>query len=323
MNRNKQKLLIMSSVIIVVVVMVIVAITYRTPSNRPTSTQGDSPVEVNKDEDNNTPIPTATPVKPIVILPYLIEMLDFQEEDVQSISVEYKGMKQDIPAERLYVILQSLRWADTTAAKAETEAKADVEQAVIHFALKEQVVDLPYDINNNTFELGGSSYYADDQVLLLMQGLFRINVELAELDTFLEQARIQQENAGNVDPEALTAERVQMDGLDFNGWETKLKDAESVWTISFYDEGTGEVKKAQKFDHGIIMLNRQIIFTNDVYETGDGVKVGLTIDQVMDKLGPWAMKLVSRWSYKVGDYYNFHLYFDLNKVKYIVLSQPL
>lgn len=320
---NKRDLFIIAGVIIVLAIVVVMAIYYKAPSNRSiaTTTGGDSTIELEKEEDKN--IPVNSEPSPSVVLPYLFEMLDFQEEDVKAISVELGGMQKDIPDNRLFVLLQSLRWTDTTVARAEQGPQADDEKAMLHFILQDHDYDLLYNLSNNTFEVEGVSYYADDQVLLLMQGLLREDSELAVLDIFLENARVEQESAGSIDPMPLNAEQTEMGGLDFNGWETKLQDAEVIWKIPYYDDGTGEVKEARKFSNGILMLNRQIIFTNDSYATQDDVKVGITLDQVMTKLGPEALKLVSRWSYKVGDYYKFHLYYNDNKVKYIVISQPL
>ncbi|MNW43879.1 hypothetical protein D3C74_210910 [compost metagenome] len=117
-----------------------------------------------------------------------------------------------------------------------------------------------------------------------------------------------------------------MDGLDFNGWEQQLdkaKPEDMVWTKPFYDDGTGQVKQARLFKDGVLALNRMIVFTRSEHQAADGVKTGIGTDGVTAKLGPEALKLVSRWSYKVGDYFRFHVYFADGKVKYLALSQPL
>lgn len=258
--------------------------------------------------------------------PYLLDHLPFKEEEVLAITAGGNGIHADVPAERRFVLLQSLRYTDMKSALAAPVPAASRKPIVLQFKLADTHYELTYDLTDNAFEYQGQYYYADDQVLLLMQGLFREREELASLDALLEQARVEQEQAGTVDPDPLDAEAARVDGLDFDGWEQRLAKAqpeEIVWAKPFYDDGTGQVKQARLFKDGVLAVNRMIVFTRPEHQSADGVKTGIGTEDVIAKLGPQALKLVSRWSYKVGDYFRFHVYYADGKVKYLALSQPL
>lgn len=258
--------------------------------------------------------------------PYLLDHLPFKEEDVTGITAKSDSGSVQVPAKRKAVLLQSLRFTDMQGAAVKENPVAERKPIILQFTLNNSSYELTYDLALNAFQYDGHAYYADDQVLLLMQGLFRENKVLASFDTLLEQARVEQEQAGSAEPQALEASRAQVEGLDFDGWEKRLagEQAENVlWEKPFYDDSEGQVKQARLYKDGVLALNRIIVFTMADHQTADGVKVGIGESGVMDKLGPKALRLVSRWSYKVGDYYRFHVYFQDQKVKYVVLSQPL
>lgn len=255
--------------------------------------------------------------------PYLLDHLPFKEEEVGSISVIHSGIKTEIPTERHYVVLQSLRFTDMQAAVTETASSS--EQIILQFNLTNQrVIEVPYRLDNNAFEAAGKAYYADDQMLLMMHGLLRPESELGVYDTFEERARLEMEQLEELsEPQGIEREQIAVDGFIYIDWEERLRMETADWEIPYYDHATGEVREARKFKGGIIQLNNRIIFNDSSHETPDGVKVGLTAAEVTNKLKADARKLPSKWSYRSGDYLRFHLHFDSSKVKYMVLSQPL
>jgi len=263
--------------------------------------------------------------------PYLLDHLPFKEEEVLAITVSGNGKNTRIPAQRQFVLLESLRYTDMKSALAGAVPAASRKPVVLQFKVANTHYELTYDLTSNAFEYQGNYYYADDRVLLLMQGLFHEREELASLDALQEQARVEQEKEASVNldtaPAApLDGEAAQVDGLDFDGWEQRLTQyppEEIVWAKPFYDDGTGQVKEARLFKDGVLELNRMIVFTRPVHQCAAGVKTGISTADVTEKLGTKALKLDSRWSYKVGDYFRFHLYFQDDKVKYLALSQPL
>ncbi len=258
--------------------------------------------------------------------PYLLDRLPFAAAEVSAITVGGHGHSYDIPEERRAVLLNSLRFTDTESALAEPVPAASRQPIVLQFTLPGKSFNLTYDLTTNAFEHEGQYYYADDQVLLLLQGLLREREELASLDALLEQARVEQEQADLVDTQALAPEQAEIAGLNYLGWEQRLGQAgagEIEWAKPFYDDSTGEVKEARLYRDGVLLLNQMIVFTQDEYATKDGIKPGISTREVERKLGSKAAKLASRWSYKVGDYFRFHVYLQKGQVQYVVLSQPL
>lgn len=255
--------------------------------------------------------------------PYLLDHLPFQEEDVKSVFVIRGGEKREIPYERLYVVMQSLRFTDMQAAV--TEPAEPAGRVVIQFILDdEQLMDIPYNLENNAFEAAGKAYYADDQVLLLMHGLLKPESELGQFDALEERARLEAEGqADSSEPAGIEREQIAVDGQIYIDWEKRLAAETSDWKMPYYDYAIGEVREIRKFKEGILELNNKIVFSGISHETSGGVKVGLTAAEVSKKLDADARKLPSKWSYKSGDYFRFHLYFEGSEVKYMVLSQPL
>lgn len=323
MNRTLRNA--MAYAMMILVVLVAGWLFYGLPGNKSHSSdygqRGDQAAEMPAD-----PADSAVKQPDAAESPYLLDHLPFKEEDVTAVTAKSDSGSVQVPAERQAALLQSLRLTDMQGAAVKESPEAERKPVVLQFALKNSSYELTYDLALNAFQYDGHAYYADDQVLLLMQGLFRENGQLASLDALLEQARVEQEQAGAAEPQALEATRAEVDGLDFDGWERRLAEepAENVlWEKPFYDDSAGRVKQARLYKDGVLALNRIIVFTAADHQTADGVKAGIGEDDVMDKLGPQALKLASRWSYKVGDYYRFHVYFQDRKVKYVVLSQPL
>ena len=264
--------------------------------------------------------------------PYLLDHLPFKEDVVKAITVNIEGSGKKLPEKGQLYVLQSLRLTDMKAAAAElipTEEAA--KKAQLHFTLNQKSTsfDLIYNLANNSFEYDGHAYYADDQVLLLMQGLFGEQPEVVALNTLQEKAQAEEEKANMTaaDTKGLEADQALVAGLDYESWEKQLAETKSsndvVWEMPYYDDGMGQVKKARIYKDGVLELNRLIVFTNPNHQTRDGVKVGLTTADVKAKLGTKGLNVASRWRYKVGDYYRFHVYFQDEKVKYIAISQPL
>ncbi|MFC3801739.1 hypothetical protein [Cohnella sp. GCM10012308] len=71
----------------------------------------------------------------------------------------------------------------------------------------------------------------------------------------------------------------------------------------------------------VIKLSASIVFTKDdqAYATPDEVKVGLTQDEVIAKLGLPNARTETAWSYRVGDGLRFQLLFEDGRVRFISL----
>lgn len=254
--------------------------------------------------------------------PYLLEQLPWNEADVESIVVKWDGQEYNLSSSDVQTLLNSLRWIDTMAAK--SKATPSSQPATIQIQLQQdQSFDLPYNVEINAYEVNDTWYHASDQALLLMERLLRHDDRLALFDELSLQAKQEEEKSLRAETEGEHAEDVNIDGLDYSGWEQKLATEQSLWKIPFYDNDTGKIYEAIKSNDDVVKLYGQIIFTSDAHQSKDGVKVGLTKDQVDRILGSGVSKLPSKWSYKVGDYYRFHIYFKNDRAEFLVLSAPL
>ncbi|BBI31192.1 hypothetical protein [Cohnella abietis] len=314
-------------------------------------------VIVNKDtvgqwfSDNNqtgieTPIPTSPPpstptptetskdlrVEITETAGVLWHLLPFKTEDVSSMTVlnENTGKEVSIPEERNYIILQSLNWIDLTKAKAVNVSGESYElSALLRLHLKDGTVyAVPYDINNNVFDLGepdsgNSFYYSDDQTVLLMQSLLNPDSQLAELDRDMDKAH--NEDSSRDGKRTYNLDQLMVNGNDYAGWEKELESSSlDQPEIRYYDSGEEKVKGLNIYDKGgIIAISRQYVFTTNQYKTSGGVTVGSTPDEVLANLGEPSSKSASKWNYNLGDYQRFYLLFEENVVKYMVVLIPL
>lgn len=267
------------------------------------------------------------PVKLTTAFGVLKDALPFDVEQIRNVSLydELEDKRIDIPREREYVVIQNLAWISLDAAKAES---SDAGRTV---TLRVEAVDgiytIPYNIEQNTVDLGNGSYYADDMLLLLVKGLAEPDTRLAEADRILEQARVElsEENSGKRDDSfSLDADRLLVGGKDFDEWQSQLLLFSQMQPFRFYDSVTEKVKTMGEYGgvDNLISLNSRLLFASDQYKTKDGVGVGLTKQEVLSKLGKPNLETETEWGYRTGDYIRFYLYFDAGVVKYMSITMP-
>ena len=189
------------------------------------------------------------------------------------------------------------------------------------------IYTIPYNLEQNTVDLGNGSYYADDMLLLLVKGLAEPDTRLAEADRILEQARVElsEENSGKRDDSfSLDADRMLVGGKDFDEWQSQLLLFSQMQPFRFYDSVTEKVKMMGEYGgvDNLISLNSRLLFASDQYKTKDGVGVGLTKQEVLSKLGKPNLETETEWGYRTGDYIRFYLYFDAGVVKYMSITMP-
>ncbi|MDQ0060526.1 hypothetical protein [Paenibacillus harenae] len=279
--------------------------------------------------DQADPQPEIEPQPPAETVPLtgkLKDQLQFSTESEMTISIHdaQSGKDIDIPAEREYVILQSLNGTDLTAAKAQEAASSGPEASVfLRFLVDGKIYQIPYRLKANTIEWKGQSFYVDDGIMLLMHGLLLPETKLTQIDRVFEQARKEQENGQVIEQEnRYDWERLQINGKDYAAWEKELKNLPLVSEKKYYNFFTEKMNSIRQYE-GITALNQAILFEDPKYGTKDGIRVGLTEAEVIAKLGEPNKKSTTEWSYKDGDYSQFHLYFENGKVLYIVIAMPL
>lgn len=324
-----------SALAIMFMVLFTIAVTTYWPSSK--EDRGtDSPTpqseeKIDKQINNISPPSNEIPSNGKVINPYLLEQQSWKEKDVKAITIKWDGNKASLSKNDTQIILDALRWTDTTIAVAQvvstksamsSVSSAQDVQLLINIGAKEPVV-LAYDVSMNAYKADGKWYYANHQVLLLMNRVIKRDEKLALYDHLKQQATIEEQQAVTDEADQIQAEQLQIDGLDFKGWQQKLTQETALWKIPFYDNDTAQVSEVTKSTDEIVMLPGQIVFMDGTHQTKDGIKVGMPKNEVERILDVKPLKTSSRWSYKVGDYYIFHIYFQQDKVAFIVLNSPL
>lgn len=325
-----------SALAIMFMVLFTVAVTTYWPSSKEEKLGTDTPPSQSEDNVNQQITNQPPPSSEIhssgkVINPYLLEQQSWKEKDVKSISIKSKGKQASLSEYESQIILDALRWTDTTIAEAQvatattaTSATSSAQgvQLQIDVGAKEPIV-LPYNISVNAYAVDGKWYYANDQVLLLMNRVLEQDKKLALFDHLKQQATIEEQQAATDEADQIQAEQLQIDGLDFKGWQQKLTQEKALWKIPFYDNDSAQISEVINIADEIVMLPGRIVFMDDAHQTKNGIKIGMSKNEVQRILDVKVLKLPSRWSYKVGDYYTFHLYFEQDKVAFLVLTRPL
>jgi len=292
-----------------------------------------TPTSLEGNHDHDQPaiseLVEATPISTGDNLTYLTTTLQdeptYDEAKVQSISIQQGSDQYAVPETREYVILQSLYWLDLSVAKS-VEQTINEGDIFIYIHSADQTLVIPYDRTNNTFQLGESSYYASAEVAKLMAGIFHPDSELAKLDVVFTAAYEQRAAGSKGIDESLRydAEQFKINNMDFNEWKMSLvNNSEGEAIAPYYDEGSQTVSAIYYYDNQALLFDREIVFISDRVETKDGIKLGLTKEEVLSSLGKPNLDTEAQWSYSIGDYLKFHLYFDNNKVAYISLTSPL
>lgn len=324
-----------SALAIMFMVLFTIAVTTYWPSSKEDrgtdSPPPQSEEKIDKQINNISPPSNEIPSNGKVINPYLLEQQSWKEKDVKAITIKWDGNKASLSKNDTQIILDALRWTDTTIAVAQvvstksamsSVSSAQDVQLLINIGAKEPVV-LAYDVSMNAYKADGKWYYANHQVLLLMNRVMKRDEKLALYDHLKQQATIEEQQAVTDEADQIQAEQLQIDGLDFKGWQQKLTQEKALWKIPFYDNDTAQVSEVTKSTDEIVMLPGQIVFMDGTHQTKDGIKVGMPKNEVKRILDVKPLKTSSRWSYKVGDYYIFHIYFQQDKVAFIVLNSPL
>lgn len=268
------------------------------------------------------------PVKPDRPSGQLGAQLPFTAEMVESVTVKPPGTSAEmaVPKSRYTVITDGLYWEDLSIAKADKDTP-DEKQVQIRIHTSKGVYSIPYSLDSNTYQLGNARYYADDQVLRLMSGLLEPDSDLAKVERLSAAAQEEVDRGemkGN-DSLKYKAERFNIDGKDTNGWLSQILFQSNSYTFAkrYYNSLTKKMSVLLYYkETGIISSESEVIFLDKSFQTPDGIKVGLTKQQVQSKLGKPNMEINSRWDYRVGDSLKFHLYFENNEVAFISLTMP-
>ncbi|MFD2332490.1 hypothetical protein ACFSR7_24800 [Cohnella sp. GCM10020058] len=272
----------------------------------------------------------------------LSDQLPFKLQDVTGIRVEdseHRLQPFEVPTDRLFVILQNLNALDIAAASISPEPEISwVRNAfTMTFETAEGAFIMAYDPSSNTYGTSDTLLLADDQVWMLMQRYINPGGEWAAYDRLSGQASTEQAivQADQITDRIYEKSRFTIDGLDYLGWVRKFLFLSSG--TLFYDGVLGTKGFLQSLSPqsltgsgyqyaypNVIKLSAAILFTTDdrAYVTPDGVKVGLSQDEVIANLGLPNARTNTAWSYRISDGPYFHLLFEDGKVRFISLTKP-
>ncbi|WP_433943752.1 hypothetical protein [Paenibacillus sp. SN-8-1] len=256
------------------------------------------------------------------------EQLPFTAEMVESITVKPSGKSTEIavPESRYTVVTNGLYWEDLSIAKADKNAPVG-KQAQIRIHTAKGIYSVPYSLDSNTYQLGSARYYADDQMLRLMSGLLEPDSDLGKVErlSVAAQEEVDRDQMKRNDSLNYKSERLNINGKDTDGWLRQIAFQSNSYTYAkrYYNSLTKNMSDLFYYkETGIIASASEVIFLSKNFQTPDGIKVGLTKQQVQSKLGKPNMETDSSWDYRVGDSLKFHLYFENNKVSFISLTMP-
>ncbi|PZD95805.1 hypothetical protein DNH61_10140 [Paenibacillus sambharensis] len=257
------------------------------------------------------------------------ELLPFKSEDVTEVEWLHSAESAaiPIPVERKYTVINDLYWVNLDKTLARTEASGNPQTIFRIHTSNGRSWDIPYDVETNTYDISGQRFYANDAVLMMMHNVLDLESPLAAWDRVKEKARLEQESneGGSVDESfQYDFEQLTVGGKDYESWSKELAESADAaeWTVSYYNDLLGEVQQI-RFVAGALTLSLEIIFTSEDYRTPDGIGIGTTREEVTEILGPANLSTETKWSYKVGDYLKFHLYFEDDKVAYLSLTQTM
>lgn len=299
-----------SALAIMFMVLFTIAVTNYWPSSKEDQHSMDSSPAQSEEKSNEK-----------VINPYLLAQQSWKDKQVQAISIKSAGNQIILSQDDIQIMLDALRWTDTTIAK--TKATPSSKKVELHIKVGTQTILLPYDVASNAYEVDGKWYYANHHVILLMNRVLERNKKLALFDQLRQDSTKEEQLAAPNEPDEIQEEKLQVDGLNFEGWQQKLTQETALWKIPFYDNDTAQISEIINIAHEVVMLPGQIVFMDGSHQTKGGIKVGMAKNEVQRILGAKALKLQGKWSYKVGDYYIFHIYFKQDRVAFIVLTSPL
>lgn len=321
---RRQKIWFVSAASVVSIIIVVLVLQNQDqilPISTPTTTTDQ--IDQIKDMEPNQDIQ----VRPKELTGQLGDQLPFNTEKIESITIQSgsDGQESVVPKESEYVIRQNLYWLNMSQARAVNVSANDSIMIRVHMA--DGVYSIPYDVDSNTYQIGDARFYGDSQVIQFMHGLFRPESKLSLLERISVQAiREADENEAGVDESFIyDGGRFNINGKDVNGWMKQMhEDKGYTSVIHYYDHVIERIDEVRYYEEsGILTSGDAIVFMKDTVETTDGIKVGLSKEEVVSLLGKANLELDSEWSYKIGDYLKFHLYFEDNKIIYMRLNLPL
>ncbi|MCI3920659.1 hypothetical protein MO973_10480 [Paenibacillus sp. TRM 82003] len=298
--------------------------TPETPAVPTVPTAPEAPSTTEKPADESSPLPTASTA---ISLPFALD--DESNAKVYAQKVGAPAIVELTPLE-CTIVLQTLRHTEPTEAE-QWQASAGGPQAIVTIVDGEEAYTTTFFYAENKLESYADgpmtmryAYAYDDQLALMFHALFEPGSAMGKAgklyDAMLgqiasDQAPVQRETQ-------VDAERLYVEGKDFDVWAKELAAAKPIRETKFYGFA-GTLEPMAEYADGILKLNLAVAFTEPGAATPDGVEVGATKEEAREKLGEPNAEAANVWSYKIGDYLRFYLYFEEDAVVAMMHTMPL
>jgi|GEM_PF-1320590 len=304
----------------------------------------DSPLSLGDDQDNNELLiidkksnerDEKFPVK--AYKGQLGEQLEFDLNSVTQITLfspnQLGNKESDIEPKEIVLdenftqyIKQNLFWLYLESYKVDLPPQFISHPIIITLFANNEQYELTYELMINAYKLGDEYYYADHEVAELMSLYFNPDSKLAKV-ALLKQLH---SAAHNVDgglqfyEHRYEFEQLSLNHLDYHEWYELIAEHPDTEQIGLeYNIAINDYSPLLYNPKLDILFSDALYFFSDQLETIDGIKIGIKKDEVLKKLGKPNYGVNTKWSYYIGDYLKFHLYFDENQVIVMLLTLPV
>ncbi|MBD7970183.1 hypothetical protein [Paenibacillus gallinarum] len=211
-----------------------------------------------------------------------------------------------------------------------SNAKADIAEPsqdgiiYIRFHAANVVYSVPYDLNSNTYNLGGQRYYATYNTIVYMNLFCRPGTILATLGE-MRMTDMETEDASKyvlTQNDQYDASELKVQNQNFTEWYDHIKgDPKYIQQMRFYSIRDDKIKTILVDEqNGILFTGLSVFFTKNEVETADGISIGSSTHDVVTRLGQPSKMTRGKWSYQVDEEHYLHFYMKEKKVQFMSLS---
>lgn len=228
------------------------------------------------------------------------------------------------PPQNNSMILEAFGSINLSTAKADIPEPSNEEIIYIRFHAEDVVYSVAYDLNSNTYLLGGQRYYAAYNTIVYMNLFCRPSTILATLGE-MRMADMETEDPSEyvLNKSAhYKANELKVQNQNFAEWDDQIKgDPKYIQKMHFYSIWEDKIKTILVDEkNGVLFTGLSVFFTNSEVETADGISIGSSTYDVVSRLGEPSKMTKSRWSYQVDEKHYLHLYIKDKRVQYMSLS---
>lgn len=228
------------------------------------------------------------------------------------------------PPQNNSMILEAFGSINLSNAKADIPEPSEDGVIYIRFHADNVVYSVPYDLNSNTYTLGGQRYYATYNTVVYMNLFCRPGTILAMLGemrmTDMETVDASKYVVNQSDQYDVSELKVQ--NQNFAEWYDHIKgDPKYIQQMRFYSIQDDKIKTILVDEQmGILFTGLSVFFTKSGVETAHGISIGSSTHDVVSRLGEPSKMTRSKWSYQVDEEQYLHLYMKEKKVQFMLLS---